>query len=182
MTHFFTISFFVLISISLCPAQSLIVGIPSADVAEEHHLEITHESQLNFWESELKWNSFNFACYGIGHNTELTAALNNVNNEGSSNLAVGIGAKKVFPLPIKYNSINEMKLTVGSNLLYSTNKQELGFWAYGHASARISRTRTRLTVGGSYGTYQAFGFRSVLLANGNGITRAAKSCNAHNGV
>jgi hypothetical protein len=140
MTRFFKIPFFILVSVSLCRAQSLIVGIPSADVAEQHHLEITHESQLNFWEGELKWNSFNFACYGIGHNMELTAALNNLNNDGSSNLAVGIGAKKVLPFPIKYNGIKEIKLTVGSNLLYSINKEELGVWAYGHASARISST------------------------------------------
>jgi hypothetical protein len=47
------------------------VGIPSADVAEPYHLEITNESQWNYWENGLKWNSFNFACYGIGHSTDI---------------------------------------------------------------------------------------------------------------
>ena len=148
-------------------AQSLIVGIPSADVAEPHHLEITHESQWNFWENGLKWNSFNFACYGIGHNTEITSALNNLNNEGSTNLALGLGAKKVFPLFGTYEKLKEIKLTVGSNLLFSERKREFGIWIYGHVSGRIPATRTRLTVGGSYGTYQAFGFRRLLLANGD---------------
>jgi hypothetical protein len=32
---------------------------------------------------------------------ELTAALNNLNNDGSSNLAVGIGAKKSVALSYK---------------------------------------------------------------------------------
>lgn len=152
--------------VSFCSGQSLIVGIPSADVAEPHHLEITHESQWNFWEGGLKWNSFNFACYGIGHNTELTLALNNLNNEGSSNLALGLGAKKVFPVFESFEKLKEIKVTVGSNLLFSERKQEFGVWLYGHASARIPATRTRLTVGGSYGTYQAFGFRR-LLTNGD---------------
>jgi hypothetical protein len=148
---------------SVASAQSLIVGIPSADVAEEHHLEITHESQWNFWENGLKWNSFNFACYGVGHNLELTAALNNLNNEGSSNLALGLGAKKVFPILKGSTSLQEIKLTAGSNLLYSVNKKEPGIWIYSHASFRIPKVHTRLTLGGSYGTYQAFGFRRFLV-------------------
>ena len=152
---------------TLLNGQSLIVGIPSADVAEPHHLEITHESQWNSWENGLKWNSFNFACYGIGHNTELTAALNNLNNDGSSNLALGLGAKKVFPIVRENKVLSEIKLTVGSNLLYSVQKQEPGIWVYSHASARIVATRTRLTIGGSYGTYHAFGFRRLLLSNGD---------------
>ena len=66
-------------------SQSLIVGIPSIDVAEPHHLEVTHETQLNFWERPAKWNSFNFACYGLGSNAELTTTLNNLSNDGSEN-------------------------------------------------------------------------------------------------
>jgi hypothetical protein len=54
-------------------AQSLIVGIPSADVAEKHHLEITHETQWNFWGQTSKWNSFNFACFGLGNGLEITS-------------------------------------------------------------------------------------------------------------
>lgn len=156
------VSFLLLVSL-FSQAQSLIVGIPSADVAEKHHLEITHESQWNFWEDGMKWNSFNFACYGIGHHTELTAALNNLNNDGSTNLALGLGAKKVFPILKNFTSLQEIKLTAGSNFLYSVNKKEPGIWLYSHASFRLPNVHTRFTIGGSYGTYQAFGFRRFLV-------------------
>jgi hypothetical protein len=141
-------------------SQSLIVGIPSVDVAEKHHLEVTHETQWKFWGEEKKWNSFNFACFGIGNNTELTATFNNLTNGVSDNLAVGLGAKKVFELK-KENNIWETKLAIGGNVLYSTVRQNFGIWTYGLGSFRIPSTKTRITGGMNYGQSQTFGFLQV---------------------
>jgi hypothetical protein len=153
------VSSIVCLSISSSYAQSLIVGIPSVDVAEKNHLEITHETQWNFWQKPQKWNSFNFACFGIGHNTELTATFNNLTNGVSDNLAVGLGAKKVFE--IKKESPWEPKIAVGANALYSTVRKDFGIWAYGLSSIRIPKTKTRLTAGVNYGQSQTFGFINV---------------------
>ncbi len=146
-------------------SQSLIVGIPSADVAEKGHIEFTHESQVNTWSTPKSWNSFNFLCFGIGKSTELTATFNNLNNQGSENMSAGLGAKHVFKLS-KENKY-ESKLTIGGNLLYSLNRKDVGFWTYSHFSFRLPKTKTRLTAGLSYGTEQSFGFRKVLLQESN---------------
>jgi hypothetical protein len=143
----------------LISAQSLIVGIPSADVAEKNHLEITHETQWSFMENSQKWNSFNFVCFGMGNGLELTSTINNINNEGSQNLAIGLGAKKVFPL-ISETDKYERKLVLGGNTLFSTPNKNFGIWTYGLISWRIPKTKTRFTAGASYGNSQTFGFTS----------------------
>jgi hypothetical protein len=146
-------------------SQSLIVGIPSVDVAEKHHLEVTHETQWKFWGEEKKWNSFNFACLGIGNNAEITATFNNLTNGISDNLAVGLGAKKVFELK-KENNIWETKIALGGNVLYSTVRKDFGVWTYGLGSFRIPSTKTRFTGGLNYGQSQTFGF----LTSENGMS------------
>ncbi|MFM1827847.1 MAG: hypothetical protein RL624_88 [Bacteroidota bacterium] len=138
-------------------AQSLIVGIPSADVAEKHHLEITHETQWNFWGQTSKWNSFNFACFGLGNGLEITSTLNNLDNKGSQNLAFGLGAKKVINL-FETSDPYEHKLVIGGNALYSTTKKNIGVWTYALYSFRIPKLKTRFTSGFSYGNSQTFGF------------------------
>ena len=50
--------------------QSLIVGIPSTDVAPKGELAIAHETQLNRFTTGGYWNSFSFATYGIGNGLE----------------------------------------------------------------------------------------------------------------
>ena len=145
------------VGISTIFSQSLIVGIPSVDVAEKHHIEITHETQWKFWGEPKKWNSFNFACIGIGNNAELTATFNNLTNGVSDNLALGLGVKKVFELK-KENNVWETKLAIGGNVLYSTVRQNFGMWTYGLASFRIPSTKTRFTGGLNYGQSQTFGF------------------------
>ncbi len=139
-------------------SQSLIVGMPSIDVAEQHHVEVTHETQLNFWDKPKKWNSFNFACYGLGHQAELTTTLNNLSNEGSTNLALGVGLKKILPL-VKGDNYWESKIGLGGNVQYSTIRRDFGIWTYGLYSVRHPKTKTRLTVGVNYGQSQTFGFR-----------------------
>lgn len=145
-------------------SQSLIVGIPSADIAEKHHLELTHETQWNFWDNPNKWNSFNFMCYGIGKNTELTFTLNNLDSQLSDNLALGFGFKKVFNI-FKKASSWEHKIVLGTNILYSTQRSDFGVWSYALYSLRIPKIKTRLTGGISYGTFHTYGFRTSLVNN-----------------
>jgi hypothetical protein len=140
-------------------SQSLIVGIPSVDVAEKHHVEITHETQWRFWGEEKKWNSFNFACIGVGNNAELTATFNNLSSGVSDNLAVGLGAKKVIEL--QKNNPWEAKIAFGGNVLYSTSRKNFGIWTYGIGSIRVPNTKTRLTGGVNYGQSQTFGFLNI---------------------
>jgi hypothetical protein len=135
-------------------AQSLIVGIPSADVAEKNHLEITHESQIG----KSSWNSFNFACYGLGKGWELTSTLNNLNNQGSSNLALGLGFKKIIPLNNR-SPKTEQKLILGTNMLYAFQRKDPGIWSYAMYSFRIPASQTRFTGGVTYGESQTFGFK-----------------------
>ncbi len=46
--------------------QSLIVGIPSTNVAPKREFALAHESQGNVFESGGYWNSFTFATYCLG--------------------------------------------------------------------------------------------------------------------
>jgi hypothetical protein len=156
--------FYALILTTLGQGQSLIVGIPSADVADFHHIEMTHETQWSFWNKPRKWTSFNFFCYGIGKNAELTLVFNNINSKGSDNLAIGVGGKKVFQLTNSSHPL-EQKLTFGSNLLYSTNREKFGVWAYSHYSFRIPKIKSRITAGLNYGQSQIFGFRKTFDEN-----------------
>lgn len=150
--------------LSSASAQSLIAGIPNASVAHKGHLEMTHESQLNWWDGDVKWTSFNFWCYGINNRTELTVTFNNLAVPGSGNLTAGVGFKHLVPL-LPARPRHELKLTVGTNALVSLQGRGLGFWSYGHLSGRLPVLRTRLTGGLSYGTEQAFGFRRVGLTD-----------------
>ena len=150
-------------------AQSLIAGIPNAAVAHKGHLEFTHESQFNWWEKDFKWNSFNFICYGLNDRTEVTVAFNNLSSPASNNLTLGVGFKHLFPILPKTLPARELKFTFGTNALVSIDGRGLGFWSYGHLSGRLPLLRTRLTAGVSYGTEQAFGFRSFQQQTGGPV-------------
>ncbi len=144
-------------------AQSLIVGIPSADVVHKNHIEFTHETQTNFWEKkDIKWNSFNFVTLGLGANSEVTFSANNLNNDNSKDLALGLGVKKIFPFLKKYEKW-EFKWTIGGNVLSFANRFDVGHWAYSHLSMRLPKSQTRFTGGISHGTAQVFGYKSLLI-------------------
>ena len=151
------ISFFALPSFLF--SQSLIVGIPSADVAPEGEFEITHESQFYTEGNPRKWNSFNILCYGIGHNAELTSTLNNLNNLDNSRLALGFGVKKY--LNLGENKELDARWTIGGNMLFSLQKDDIGGWVYSHISLRVPVLNTRLTGGLSYGSHHNFGYRNI---------------------
>lgn len=150
--------------------QSLIAGIPSADVAKRGHLEYTHESQWGKGREtgRLKWNSFNFVTYGVANRTELAVSLVNVGSPGTGNVALGAGYKTIVPLRRgdEVGLFHERKLTLGQMVYVAvgpernTTRDRVGGWLYGHLSTRLSTTRTRLTGGLSYGSSHVFGFRS----------------------
>lgn len=141
---------------NISQAQSLIAGIPSADVAHDGHFEFTHESQINTWSNpnQSKWASFNFLCYGIGNGIELTASVVNVANKDMNNLAGGVGFKKVHQFFKQDDKLAkwETKLTFGQNIFFSLQRPEVGAWTYSHLSLRLPYLKTRLTAGASYGS------------------------------
>lgn len=141
-------------------SQSLIVGIPSADIVHKGALELTHESQTNFWSyPTVDWNSFSFLTYGIGYNAEATISINNLASPASKNISLGLGVKKVWEIFPSITHEWELKGTYGQNVLFSLERQDVGGWAYGHLSFRIPKIKTRLTGGFSYGSNQLFGYR-----------------------
>lgn len=142
-------------------AQSLILGIPNADVAHKGVLEITHESQVGI-SKPVSWNSFNILTYGLNKRIELTANLINLDKSVLPGATFAFGGKYVLPLD---SSAQEWKLTAGTNLGYAPriDYERWGVFSYSHLSMRLPRLRTRLTGGVSYGTPHFFGFRYVPL-------------------
>ncbi len=165
-------------------AQSLIVGIPNADVTHKGHIAITHESQTDFWDPNPGWNSFNFITYGLSKKVELAVSVNNVASPASGNIALGSGFKFVQQLFEKSERLKkwEFKITAGAMLLNSLERRmytaeatpeergnRIGYWVYGHSSMRIPKLQTRFTGGLSYGTGQAFGIGNTPLVFMGGV-------------
>jgi hypothetical protein len=158
----FRFIFFFLLLTTHAYSQSLIVGIPNAEVAPKGKLLLAHESQLNTWDfPQNKWTSFNFSCYGIGHHIELCVTAFNVASPASLNMSVSPGAKMVFPFVADLKIAHDFTLGVGQMMPISLDGKGFGSWSYGIASIRFNKLNTRLTAGPSYGTRQIFG-RSVL--------------------
>lgn len=135
--------------------QSLIVGIPSADVVHKGELMLAFEGQYNRLRSGNYFNSFGFSAFGVGKNTELAASLYGFSLPGSGNRSIGFGAKHVIPLG--EHDRWEKHLFVGGMVPFSFDGQGVGYWGYGGVSARIPKARTRITAGPSVGTKQIFG-------------------------
>ncbi|MBC7388933.1 MAG: hypothetical protein H7329_06980 [Opitutaceae bacterium] len=149
-------------------SQSLIAGIPSADVAPEKRFMFTHESQINSWSyDKMKWNSFNFMCYGAAKNLEVTVSFANISNSPLSHESLGLGFKKIIDL--KSVPLPEMKFVFGQNVLFSSDRKSVGGWSYAMFSNKLDRTKTRLTYGLSYGSAELFGY-DTLSTTQNGIT------------
>jgi len=150
-------------------AQSLIAGIPSADITPVGKLMFTHESQVNAWKyDKVKWNSFNFLCYGVQKNLEFTVSFSNLSNSPVSHECLGIGFKKVFDIPIH---LPESKFIVGQNVLFGVEKKPtVGGWSYAMYSLRTPKLKTRLTAGVSFGSAELFGY-DTLTSQENGIAK-----------
>ena len=163
--------FLVFIASTHLEAQSLIVGIPSIQTAELNHLELTSESQFNTWsQDKLKWNSFNFLCYGLTHDFELTASVININNVGLRNEVIGVGFKKVHDFSKKDSNDThswQPKIGIGGNAFLTVYKPSWGYWAYAMGSVRAPKIKTRFTAGGGYGTREILGTTSKLVRLNN---------------
>lgn len=147
---------------ALCPgssaqAQSLIVGIPNADVTERGRVALTHESQALDLLGTPSWNSFSFITYGLAEHLELSASLVNLSAPRAGELVLGAGFKYVLPIAPARTRDWEPRITFGTTALFSLDRAAVGGWAYAHASARLPVTRTRLTAGVSYGSELLFG-------------------------
>lgn len=157
---------FICYNSNLVSAQSLIAGIPSADVAPEGKLIFTHESQINSWKyDKVKWNSFNFLCYGVSKNTEFTISFSNLSNSPVSHESIGIGFKKLIDL--KFLKLPESKFAFGQNVLFSLNQPTVGGWSYAMLSSRLPVIKSRLTAGVSYGSAELFGYDTITTQIGN---------------
>lgn len=148
----------------ICKAQSLIVGIPSADVTPHKSFLVASESQFSNFDTlrKTKWNSFNFVTYGLNPNTELSLSLNNFSLPKTNNLSLGLGIKKVIPLFSQTAPNSQWKLTLGKTLPISLQGNGLfGTWMYSTLSYRLPKTKTRITAGVSGGTKQLFGRNTI---------------------
>jgi hypothetical protein len=172
-------------------AQSLIVGIPNAEVTKPGRFFGTHESQLGAVNPRDSWTSFTFMTYGIGAHTELAVSLLNVSSPASGNRTVSTGFKSSLPVGRLLHRGSgpahgfagwaerwEFVATGGAMVLQSLDDRGTGGWLYGHASVKLPIQaepwrRTRLTVGPSWGTRQQFGSTktSVMVGIEQPITR-----------
>jgi hypothetical protein len=140
--------------------QSLIVGIPNADVAPKGEFALAHESQFNRFQAGNYWNSFTFATYGIGNHTELAASAYGISYPASNNSSVGMGFKTSLPWRPDWARRWQLKTAFGAMIPVSFEGRGVGYWVYANSSVRVPSTRTRFTLGPSYGTRQIFGRRT----------------------
>jgi len=155
---------FHVLALSAVSGQSVIVGIPSADVTKKGHWALAHETQLASTSATPRyWNSFTFGTYGVGRHTELAASLYGFSSPTSGNRAIGFGFKTSLPVGEKLGPLTEPRWTFGQMTPVSLDGKGVGFWGYTSVSARLPGTRTRITTGPSWGTRQIFG-RSVWSA------------------
>jgi hypothetical protein len=139
-------------------AQSVVVGVPSTDVAPKGIAMIAHESQGSVKDSKPYWNSFTFGTVGIATNVELAATLYGVGSP-MGKIALSVGYKQRVPLASK--SEWEPTFAFGPMLPISLSGDGVGIWAYGALSVRLPVLRTRFTMGPSYGTRQIFGYTTL---------------------
>jgi hypothetical protein len=162
----YTLFFFFMLLSSAAYSQSVIVSVPNTVVVPKQSTMLAHESQFNTWTfDKAYWNSFSFACYGVGYNTEVCATLFGVSRPGSSNLAVAVGFKSIVPIFTESTHEIEPTLSFGQMIPVSLSGRGVGTWTYGVSSIKVPGLHTRLTGGLSYGTRQIFG-RDILCFMG----------------
>ncbi|MFO0734842.1 MAG: hypothetical protein U0270_03145 [Labilithrix sp.] len=136
-------------------AQSVVVSVPSTDVARPGHVMLAHESQLNTWTyGRAYWNSFTFGTYGFAENMELAATLYGLSSPASGRRTVAVGYKHRVPLG---TSVWEPTVAFGPMLPVSLEGDGVGIWTYAVMSVRLPGVRTRFSAGPSYGSRQIFG-------------------------
>lgn len=142
-------------------AQSLIVGIPNADVTPRGAWFLTHESQVKPFGSPKGWNTFQFLTYGVGFGTEVALSFVNFGRPATGNRTVALGFKTVLEQHGPGRSVWDPRGTFGVMIPKSVDARGAGVWAYGSGSVRLPSLRTRFTFGPTYGTPQLFGVEKV---------------------
>ena len=149
---------------SLAYAQQLIISIPNADITHKKESTLTLESQVKtqYWGMD----NFIFYTYGVGYDIELTLSLYNASLPKTTELVVAPGFKIAKQLFEEALADRELKLTFGQAVPISLQGKGLGTWAYMHFSARLPKLKTRLTIGGNFGTETLFGRNQVSVLAG----------------
>lgn len=150
--------FLLLLTVSVF-AQSVIISAPNTDITPTGEVMVAHESQLNRFQSGNYWNSFTFGTYGLSKNTELAATLYGLGRPATGNVALGVGLKHRW-LHHTTASGWQWESTAGFMTPLSLSGRGTGGWGFGNVSVRAPGTRTRVTVGPSYGSSQIFGRRT----------------------
>jgi hypothetical protein len=146
-------------------AQSLIVGIPNAEVTPKGKWFFTHESQVKVTQPE-GWNTFQFLTYGPGFNTEIALSAVNFGRPRAGNRTLALGFKSLHEFKAKPLHHWETKVVGGAMLPVSIDGLGAGVWLYALGSVRVPHARTRLTAGPTYGTPQLFGVEKVGMMAG----------------
>ena len=147
-------------------AQQTIFNVPSADITDKGVVYLEHESQFRAWNPGPYWYGTNYFAYGFGKGIEGDITLYNVASPPSNNISMGIGFKAGFPLFEKAYPKEELRWTVGSQLLVGFEGQGVGYWGYTHLSGKIPEINTRLTVGISGMTRQLCGQNTIQFIGG----------------
>jgi hypothetical protein len=127
--------------------------MPSADITPKGQMFVMHETQWRLRNPGSFWYGTNFFTYGTGKNTELAVTWYNAGTPAVANQNVGFGFKSAIPLG---RDASEKKLTVGSMGLVNYRGMGVGNFTYSHYSFRLPKAKTRLTMGGWFGTRQLF--------------------------
>lgn len=141
-------------------AQQTVFNVPSADVTPEGVLFLQHESQFRPYKPRQFWIGTHYSALGIGHNTELTMTLFDLNAPFTRSMDLGIGFKNVHPILTKRFPAREFKTVLGSQVVPSLDGG-VGNWTYASVSGRVPKLKTRLTAGVNYGTKHIFGKTTI---------------------
>ena len=142
-------------------AQSLIVGIPNAEVTRPGKWFGTPESQFGAVNPRESWNSFTFVTYGVGRHTELAVSVLNVASPASGNRTVSAGFKTALPVAallrdddgsrlVEFAERWELTTTVGAMALQSLDRRGTGTWIFGPSwgtRQQFGSTKTSIMVG-----------------------------------
>lgn len=134
-------------------AQQAIVNMPSADITPKGQAFVMHETQWRPWGDSSYWYGTNFFTYGVGKNTELAITTYNAGTPAVQNQNIGFGFKTAVPFG---NPEREHKITAGTMGLVNYRGGGMGNFTYSHYSFRLPQVKTRLTMGGWFGTNQLF--------------------------
>lgn len=162
MKKLFLLSVLLVTQISAAYGQQAIINLPSADVTPEGKHFLMNESFLD----PGVWNSVNFYTYGVTDGTEIAVTLYDLGKPARDSLAVALGYKSQFVLAEDGEFLKDVKLTHGLMLPVNLRGDGVGIYGYGHASARLQATNTRVTAGVAAGSSQLFGKPTVCALMG----------------